>query len=117
MARTRCWGIAGGWVAGCLLLGSTSHASPGDVVIDLLPEMPVAAQDFADAIAIEGNLVVVGAENTDIGPVISAGSVFLFDATTGEQLLQITPDGPAAPRAFGTSVAIGGGRILVGAEE
>jgi hypothetical protein len=98
-------------------IGGSAIAAPGVVVAELMPEIPVSSQDFADAIALEGNLVAVGAENTDEGSVISAGAIYLFDGTTGAQLRKITPTDPPASRAFGTSVDMSSGRIIVGAEK
>ncbi|MBX3435328.1 MAG: FG-GAP repeat protein [Pirellulales bacterium] len=104
--------------AGATLIASTTAlAAPGDLLLAVAPDLPIANADFGDAVAIGGNILVVGSEDAPQGSVQSAGAVYLFDATTGAQLRKITPNEPPATRAFGTSVAIDGDRLAIGAED
>lgn len=65
---------------------------------------------FGAAVGISNIAIVVGAEFNDSG----AGSAFLFDATTGKQIIKlITSD--LAGRRLGESVAISGSTAIVGA--
>ncbi len=69
---------------------------------------------FGCAVAIENNLVAIGARaNNDNGT--ASGSVYLFDATTGLQLSNIYPDDPVAWQGFGWDVGIDNGTIAVSA--
>ncbi|WP_197525469.1 FG-GAP repeat protein [Pseudobythopirellula maris] len=78
---------------------------------------PLEGQDtgafdrFGWSTAVDGNLVLVGAyAHND-----THGAAYLFDATTGEQSMEIVPGVPADDGYFGRSVAIEGGLALVGA--
>jgi hypothetical protein len=87
-------------------------------VARLTPPAPAAYSGFGHAVALDGELLVVGA-NTHPGPEGSmlAGAAFVYRRTDGgwqlEQRLQ-SPREEALAR-FGTTVAVRGGRILVGA--
>jgi hypothetical protein len=66
---------------------------------------------FGASVAISGNTALIGAPfDDDIGE--KAGSAYLFDVTTHQQLAKLTPS-DGAP-AFGGSVAISGNMALVG---
>lgn len=69
---------------------------------------------FGISVAISGEIVAVGASfDDDRGA--NSGAVYLFNATTGQQLAKITPaDGQAGAR-FGDSVDIDGSTLIVGA--
>ncbi|MCP3667674.1 MAG: hypothetical protein GY696_35155 [Gammaproteobacteria bacterium] len=66
--------------------------------------------EFGDTVSISGNYAVVSAPSHAEG----SGSVYLFDISTGRQIKKYTA--PTAAKNFGTSVAIDGGNLLVGAE-
>lgn len=69
---------------------------------------------FGTSVAVSGTIVVVGAPLSD--PFGSAsGSVYAFDATTGQFLFKLIPDDARTAQHFGASVAISGTTILVGA--
>ncbi len=70
---------------------------------------------FGYAVAVEGNLVVVGAPFEDVNNVTNVGQVFLFDAASGDLLWTISNPQPAASDSFGLSVAISGNLVVVGA--
>ncbi|MEO0661100.1 MAG: FG-GAP repeat protein, partial [Planctomycetota bacterium] len=75
-----------------------------------------AGDAFGTSVAIEGNRAVVGApRNEDNGP--SSGSVYVFDARSGQELMKLVPADGLTGDTFGEAVAIEGGRILVGAPQ
>jgi hypothetical protein len=73
--------------------------------------------EFGDAVAISGTLVVVGAYRTDAGA-SNAGAAYVFDLNAPDPGLPIAtlvnPD-PSADDQFGISVAIQGRQVVVGA--
>jgi len=100
------------WVGGVSAL-ELSQAWELKLTADDLPP----AADFGRSVAIDGNLVAVGAGGADAGPVTSAGAVYLFKRQGMAYFLEaklIAPD--ATPGAeFGRAVAIQGNRVIVGA--
>jgi len=73
-----------------------------------------AAYDyFSDSVAVGNGRIVVGARfDDDNGS--NSGSAYIFDLD-GTQLAKITASDGAASDIFGSSVAVGNGRIVVGA--
>jgi hypothetical protein len=70
---------------------------------------------FGNSVAVGSDRIVVGAYlNDDAGS--STGSAYIFDLD-GNQLSKITASDGASNDRFGTSVAVGSGRIVVGANE
>ena len=67
---------------------------------------------FGSAVDISGNAVAVGAYRNDTGA-SDAGSVFLYDATTGGLQRQLANPTPAAAEYFGFSLAISGDDLVV----
>ena len=70
---------------------------------------------FGYAVAVEANLLVVGAPFEDVDNLTDAGEVYLFDAEAGELLAVIPNPQPNRSDSFGLSVAISGSLIVVGA--
>ena len=70
---------------------------------------------FGYSVAVEGELVVVGAPFEDVNSLTDAGEVYLFDAGTGDLLATIANPNPTRSDSFGFSVAISGNLIVVGA--
>ncbi|MDA1266898.1 MAG: hypothetical protein O2816_17595 [Planctomycetota bacterium] len=81
----------------------------------LLHEFSPADQysQFGHSVALEGNLAAVGAPNEDTAAHI-AGSVFVFDVVTGQQLYWLLPPKPWFQADFGFDLDLDGGRLLVG---
>lgn len=113
-----------GWVAVGAPNDSSGHAScSGSVRIHrwsgaswvmgerLTLDVPVAAARFGSALAADVDWLAVGA------PGLDGGRVFLYRATSREAVLVqvVGPAGVGAASWFGASVAIGGGRMVVGA--
>lgn len=69
---------------------------------------------FGDAVAISGDIAIIGAPQHD-AVAQEAGAAYLFDVATGAQLAKLTADDGAAFDYFGDSVAIAGDRAVVGA--
>ena len=69
---------------------------------------------FGNSVAISGTTAIVGVYRDDDGG-DESGSAYLFDTTTGQQLLKLTASDAAAVDYFGYSVAISGTTAIVGA--
>ena len=74
-----------------------------------------AANDyFGHSVAVGSGRIVVGAYGNDVGFNNRQGSAYIFDLD-GNQLGIITASDGAANDYFGWSVAVGSGKIVVGA--
>lgn len=67
---------------------------------------------FGRAIAIDGNFAVIGAPSDDRHGQ-GAGAAYVFDLTTGQPLYRLDAPDPTRDARFGTSLAIGGGMVVV----
>jgi len=90
-------------------------ASTGFQIAKLLASDGASSDYFGISVAIDGNLVVVGAFRDDDNGTMS-GSAYLFDATTGAELAKLLPDDGDSNDEFGVSVGISGVTVIVGAE-
>ncbi len=75
--------------------------------------------DFGESLDVRDGLVLVGAPKAPDWPV-GAGAAYVFDATTGTELLTLTIDDAPSPtqrNALGFDVKLGDGVALVGAPE
>ena len=80
----------------------------------LLPTDGGGNEYFGWSVAISGDRTLIGAsQDHDNGP--WAGSAYVFDVTTGQQLFELLATDGETLDYFGTSVAIDGDRALVGA--
>ena len=100
-------------------VGLISTEGPLDLTTIPSNENKITASDganndrFGESVAVGSGRIVVGAyEDDDNGS--SSGSAYIFDLA-GTQLAKITASDAAANDNFGISVAIGNGRIVVGA--
>jgi len=91
----------------------------GDITTPHSNETKITASDAADydyfgySVAVGSGRIVVGAyRNADNGSF--SGSAYIFDLD-GNQLAKITASDGASGDFFGSSVAVGSGRIVVGA--
>ena len=85
--------------------------------VKLLPSVGQANDYFGDAVAISGNVVVIGAGN-ESDSASSAGSAFVFrydGASWVEEARLLASDGENSDQ-FGSAVAIEGNTIVIGAE-
>lgn len=69
---------------------------------------------FGSSVAVNGGKALVGAFQAE-DAVWQAGSAYLFDVNTGQELLKLTASDPASEAFFGSSVALNGDLALVGA--
>ena len=78
------------------------------------PDDGAASDFFGLSVAISGATAIVGAVWDDDNGDCS-GAAYLFDATTGRQIVKLLPDDGAEYDEFGTSVAVSGPTAIVGA--
>ncbi len=90
------------------------NAATGEQLAKLLPDDGAAGDRFGRPIVIENGLVAVGASRDD-DKGTDSGSVYLFDAITGDQVAKLLPDDGAAGDLFGFRVGIDNGVVAVGA--
>jgi hypothetical protein len=103
--------------AGSAYVYDISNAAPRVPMIVLTNPSPAAADYFGQAVGISGNRAVVGAYLDNTGAT-DAGSAYVYDldgATPNLPMLTLTNPSPAVSNYFGSSVAISGTRVLVGA--
>ena len=102
--------------AASVLSTGPAYADLGDQLFKLLPDDGAAIDNFGISVAISGATAIVGAPlDDDTG--FASGSAYLFDATTGLQIVKLLPDDGAAVDLFGYSVAISGATAIVGTFE
>jgi hypothetical protein len=89
--------------------------APDTLLRTLNNPAPAASDHFGNAVAISGNLAVVGTAEDDPGGVTDAGTAYVFDATTGATISILNHPAPEATDYFGYSVAISGNLAVVGA--
>jgi len=90
------------------------HAVTGALVATLTNPSPASSDYFGISVAVSGNIVVVGAERDDTGATDS-GSAYVFNATTGAMVAALANPTPTSSDSFGTSVAVSGNTVVVGA--
>jgi len=88
--------------------------STGAQLLKLLASDGQAGDRFGTSIAIDNGVVAVGAWADDDNGT-GSGSAYLFDASTGAQILKLLPSDGAAADRFGYSIAIDNGVVAVGA--
>lgn len=104
-------------VAGLIAVAAPAWAGAGQPInedLKLLAADGVAADWFGWSVAIDDGIVAVGINNHD-GENPQAGTVYLFDASTGAAIAALEPDNGMPRDQFGWSVAIDNGVIAVGA--
>ncbi len=97
-----------------------NRASPTPTVPVLtIPNPSAQAQDqFGNAIALSGSMLVIGAAKNDVGSVVDAGSAYVYDLSSGTPAVPVAVldnPAPATDDLFGISVAISGTKVAVGA--
>ncbi len=76
--------------------------------------LPVDYASFGRALDLDGNRVIVGARGSSSTPL--PGRVFIFDATNGDLLADITSPNSAPSDGFGNDVSIDGDRLVVASQ-
>jgi hypothetical protein len=103
--------------AGIAYVFDVSRDQPDVPVATLNNPAPFWSDHFGNAVAISGTRVVVGAW-TDDAATADAGTAYVFDlasATPEVPVLTIVNPEPASSDRFGSSVAISGTQVVVGA--
>jgi len=94
------------------------NVATGEQVSQLLPNDADGSfnddSDFGQAVDIRNGLVVIGDRHDDDDGSWS-GSAYLFDAATGQQLAKIRAGDADEGDSFGTSVALGRTKLIIGA--
>lgn len=86
----------------------------GQQLIKLTASDAAANDQFGVSVGISGTIAIVGAwSDDDAGS--AAGSAYLFDTITGQQLFKLTASDAASGDRFGNSVAVSGNTAIVGA--
>ena len=111
------WDNTGANDAGSAYVYDLSSGTPTVPVATLNNPSPVDSDYFGDSVAISGSRVVVGVPFKDTGA-DGAGSAYVYDlssSTPTSPMATLNNPGPAVSDYFGTSVAISGMRVVVGA--
>ena len=91
----------------------------GDELLKVTASDAEIGDQFGLSVAISGSNAIVGAVGNDDACVrhdrCNSGSAYLFDVTTGNELLKLTTSDAAKGDAFGNSVGVNGNMIIVGA--
>ena len=82
----------------------------GQQLRKLLPSDGAGGLYFGSAVALSGNLAVIGSPG-------GSGSAYVFDVTTGQQLRKLLPPGSSSGGFFGGSIALSGTIAIIGAHE
>ncbi|MCH2154305.1 MAG: FG-GAP repeat protein [Phycisphaerales bacterium] len=111
--------IAAGLTLGMAVTATADRGGPYSVEQKLTASDAAEDDSFGSSVAISGTTAVVGARHEDDGG-SSSGSVYVYqqlgDGTWGE-IQKLTASDAAELDYFGTSVAISGDWILIGANE
>jgi len=102
---------------GILVSGGLLHAQVCDPLeeADLLPAAGAAGDEFGRAVALDGDVLVVGAMRDDeLGTQAGAAYVYRFDGSQWVQEDKLFPDEEEGFTWFGRSVAVDGDRVVVG---
>ena len=86
----------------------------GALMRKLFPSDPSFATNFGDSVATSDGLVLIGASFDDT-TARDAGSAYVFDGATGQQLHKLVPTDIGEDDLFGRFVAIEGNTAVVGA--
>jgi len=89
-------------------------AITGQQLRKLLPGDGEEGDRFGSAVAIDGGIALISA-SADDDQGTDAGSAYLFDLASGQELFKLLPDDAETFDGFGVSVAIDGGLAVIGA--
>ena len=92
------------------------NANTGSEIMMLKADDAGLGDHFGHSVAFSGNTAIIGAPyDNDNGD--DSGSAYLFDILTGDQLFKLTASDASIRREFGSSVAIYGNMVIVGARD
>jgi len=101
----------------CLLVLSQLSPSSAQTCLEeqmLFDSGGLPYEEFGFALAVEGALGVAGSRHDDING-LDSGSAFLFELSSGSELIQFVPSDGAAGDSFGSALAMNATRVVVGA--
>ena len=104
--------------AGSAYVYDVSSGTPTVPVVALNNPGLLPGDNFGYAVAVSGNLMVVGAYLLDVAGSSEVGAAYVYDLTSGTPTVPIftlNNPSPTALDGFGVSVAISGTRVVVGA--
>jgi hypothetical protein len=105
--------VSGAWGEGGSAATDSGHAyvfrDPEVTLSGLTSGVGEGSQQFGTSVAVSGQTIVVGAPGWDV----AEGAVWVFNQTLGYSF-KLTSPAPADGNAFGLSVAIGDGMVVVG---
>ncbi len=70
---------------------------------------------FGSSVSIDGNYAIVGAYGEDVVGGLNVGRAYIFNVTTGALIHTVNNPNPSAGDVFGSSVAISGNYVIIGA--
>ena len=100
-------GAAGGGIA------HVFDADTGDLLQTFDNPSPSSSDQFGTALGIDGDKVVIGNLSDDTAA-SNAGQAYIFSIATGDLLQTLNDPAPTGTDFFGISVAIDGGKVVVG---
>jgi outer membrane protein assembly factor BamB len=74
------------------------------------------ASEFGHAVAIDGDRAIIGAHYHRVGAKGAAGQSYVFDVTTGQELLKLVPSDLTANAVFGSAVAMDGSTAIIASQ-
>ncbi|HMO87300.1 MAG TPA: hypothetical protein PKC18_20505, partial [Lacipirellulaceae bacterium] len=86
----------------------------GDLLFELVPNDSMPGDLFGDVVSLSGNLALVNARREDVLGIIN--EAYVFDVSTGRQLLKLDNSDFVAGDEVFEAVAIHGGRVVAGVE-
>jgi len=92
-------------------------ALTGALIYNVTSPNPQDDGEFGNSVAANGSAVVVGAVSEDVGEISEAGSAYVFGAATGALVQTLTSPNPEPDGWFGSSVAMSGDTVVVGAKD
>ena len=91
-------------------------AATGALVATLAEPSPGVGDQFGNSVAVSGTTVVVGAPGNSSGGA-NSGRAYVFSAATGALVAALATPAPTTNDFFGSSVAVSGTTVVVGAPE
>ncbi len=91
------------------------NANTGALILTLISPNAQTDGDFGSSIAISGSKIVVGASYESASGIHDAGHAYVFNAKNGVLLLTLVSPNAQTDGDFGSSIAVSGDRIVVGA--
>ena len=104
--------------AGSAYIYDVSIISPAVPLVSLNNPGLLPGDNFGNSVAVSGNLMVVGASYLDMTGAAEVGAAYIYDLSSGTPTVPVftlNNPSPAVSDRFGSSVAISGTRVVVGA--